>query len=176
MTSNPAVARLHQWPVPVSMTLTGTLRFVADRAAEEVGVSAGACVNLLTTRGRRITSVATDPVAERLSALHDRFDDNPGAAAWARGAAVAVTGSNHQQPWSAWRRQAIELGAPSVLFAALCTPQRVLGTLMVYSPRPDAYRRSDEEMLDGYARDAAILIDETQSARTQFIRTAKTKR
>ncbi|MCV7279948.1 GAF domain-containing protein [Mycolicibacterium flavescens] len=162
MTSNPAVARLHHWPAPASMTLTGTLRFIAERAAEEVGVSSGAGVTLLTTGGRRITSVATDAVAEQLSALHDGYHGNPGSTAWLRGSAALR--------WSDWYRRATELGAPSVLVAPLRTPQRVLGVLMVYSCRPDAYRRSDEDMLDHYAGDAAILIDETQSARTQFDR------
>ncbi|OBF92498.1 hypothetical protein A5790_13490 [Mycobacterium sp. 852002-51152_SCH6134967] len=69
-----------------------------------------------------------------------------------------------------------EVGANSVLFAPLRTPQRLIGTLMVYSREIDAYRRSDADMLDRYACDAAILIDESQSAQTQFLRGAVRKR
>lgn len=170
LTSSPAVARLHQWPTTVETSLTGTLRFIADRAAGEVGVSTGAGVTLLTTTGRRITSVATDPAADRLNALFDRYEESPGATAWLRQMVVRATGSPEADRWPKWIGQAAEAGANSVLFAPLRTPQRLLGTLMVYSREVDAYRRSDADMLDRYACDAAILIDETQSAKSQFLR------
>lgn len=164
LTSSPAVARLHQWPTTVAKSLTGTLLFIADRAAKEVGVSAGAGVTLLTTSGRRITSVATDPAADRLNALFDRDHENPGTTACFMQTAVQATGSPEAERWPEWIGQAAEVGANSVMFAPLRTPQRLLGTLMVYSREIDAYRRSDADMLDRYACDAAILIDETQSA------------
>ncbi|WP_126315884.1 hypothetical protein [Mycobacterium neumannii] len=40
----------------------------------------------------------------------------------------------------------------------------------------DAYRRSDADMLDGHACDAAILIDENQSVQMHFLRDAVRKR
>jgi hypothetical protein len=161
-TTNPAVARLHRWPSAVAQSLTGTLGFIAERAADEVGVSTGAGVTLLTTTGRRITSVGTDGVAERLNALHDLYPVNPGAAAWLNSPTVCTTADVRR--WPGWLREATDMGACSVLSAPLSTPQRLLGTLMVYAGASDAYRRSDEDMLARYARDAGILIDETQAA------------
>ncbi|MGE2720293.1 GAF domain-containing protein [Mycolicibacterium celeriflavum] len=188
LATSPAVARLLQWPATVARTLTGTLRFIADRASEEVGVSTGAGVTLLTTTGRRITSVATDPLADQLNALFDRHHENPAATAWfghivigvrvgvGVGVGPGTIGSPEAERWPEWVEQAAAIGARSVLFAPLRTPQRLLGTLMVYSQNPDAYRRSDADMLDRYAGDAAILIDETQSAQTQFLRGTGAKR
>lgn len=176
LTANPAVARLHRWPATVARTLTGTLRFIADRAAEEVGVSTGGGVTLLTTTGRRITSVATDPIADQLNGLFDRHHENPAATAWFGCTVVGAIGSPEAAEWPAWVEQAAEIGARSVLFAPLRTSERLLGTLMVYSQDAEAYRRSDADMLDRYATDAAILIDETQSAQTQFLRGAVAKR
>ncbi|OBB41521.1 GAF domain-containing protein [Mycobacterium sp. 852002-51961_SCH5331710] len=176
LTANPAVARLHRWPATVARTLTGTLRFIADRAAEEVGVSMGGGVTLLTTTGRRITSVATDPIADQLNGLFDRHHENPAATAWFGCTVVGAIGSPEAAEWPAWVEQAAEIGARSVLFAPLRTSERLLGTLMVYSQDAEAYRRSDADMLDRYATDAAILIDETQSAQTQFLRGAVAKR
>ena len=174
--TSPAVARLHRWPAAMAQTLTGTLEFVADRAAEEVGISAGAGITLLTTGGRRITSSATDPLAEQLNALHDRHPEGPCSTAWLTRATVHATEAGNAQRWRDWVQHAAALGARSVLVAPLCTAQRLLGTLMVYSREAGAYRRSDELMLDDYARDAAILIDETQSARAQFFRATQAKR
>ena len=172
--TSPAVARLHRWPAALAQTLTGTLQFIADRAAEEVGVSRGAGITLLTTAGRRITSAATDPVAERLNALPERYPQNPATAAWST--RCTVNAADGAGTWPDWIQQAAALGAGSMLVAPLCTAQRLLGTLMVYSDGPGAYRRSDELMLDSYARDAAILIDETQAARSQFVHATQTKR
>ena len=174
--TSPAVARLHRWPAAMAQTLTGTLDFIAHRAAEEVGISAGAGITLLTTAGRRITSSATDSLAEQLNALHDRHPQNPCIAAWSTRSTVHATRGDDALRWPGWVDQAAGLGAHSVLIAPLCTAQRLLGTLLVYSREPGAYRRSDELMLDSYARDAAILIDETQSARAQFFRATRAKR
>lgn len=89
---------------------------------------------------------------------------------------MAPSNSPAAERWPHWVDQAADIGANSALFAPLQTPQRLLGTLMVYSHEVDAYRRSDADMLDRYASDAAILIDETQSAQTYFIKGAAAKR
>ncbi|ANI40418.1 hypothetical protein MYVA_3280 [Mycolicibacterium vaccae 95051] len=56
---------------------------------------------MLTTDGRRITSVATDVTGEHLDALHDRYRDNPCAEAW-RHAAVVRAASSTPTRWPLW--------------------------------------------------------------------------
>jgi GAF domain-containing protein len=141
----------------VAHTLPGALKFITQRAAEDVGRSCGAGLNLLTGSGRRISSVATDPIAERLNALHDLHVDNPCATAWSDRRLV--------------RLDAFEIGdqtVESMLVAALSTETRLLGTLLVYSRAPAAYSASDEKVLACLADDAAILINEVQLAQSQF--------
>jgi GAF domain-containing protein len=153
-----------------SNNLTGALHFIVERAAADIGTSRGAGLSLLTGGGRRITSAATDPMAERLNALHDRCFENPCVAAWAGRTTVRVDAQHDDPSWTAWLVAARDVGATSVLVAPLSTTKRLLGTLMVFSPEPDAYTDSDERMLAGYANDAAILIDEIQSACDQMSR------
>jgi hypothetical protein len=61
----------------------------------------GCGMSMLTTDGRRITSVATDVTGEHLDALHDRYRDNPCAEAW-RHAAVVRAASSTPTRWPLW--------------------------------------------------------------------------
>jgi hypothetical protein len=58
-----------------------------------------------------------------------------------------------------------ELGVPRVLVAPLCTGNRRLGSVLVYSTDPAAYRGVEEAALAMMAHEAAALIDETQNMR-----------
>lgn len=159
----PPSAAAHSIPC-FTHTLPGALELITQRAAEDVGASCGAGLNLLTGSGRRITSVATDPVAEQLNALHDQRFENPCATAWSDRGLV--------------RLEAVEIGdqtVGSMLVAALATETRLLGTLLVYSDVPAAYSASDETMLARSADDAAILINKVQLAQSHFHRLTENK-
>jgi len=70
--------------------ITTTLRGIAARCAVAVPTATGCGVSLLTTDARRITSVATDLLGERVLELHDRCRDDPGTSAWLHGNVIRV--------------------------------------------------------------------------------------
>jgi hypothetical protein len=140
--------------------ITATLRDVAARCAASVPAATGCGVTLLTTDARRITSVATDLVGERVLELHDRCRNNPGTSAWLRGNVIRVAAASGPQPYEPWVELAGRLGVRSVLAAALSTIDRQLGTVMLYSTEDDAFREVDATALGSFARDAAALVDD----------------
>ncbi|MGE2833360.1 GAF domain-containing protein [Mycobacterium sp. SMC-4] len=147
---------VRQIPPPVA-AVTTVLRDVARDGLSNTPRSTGCGVNLLTVDGRRITSAATDPVAERLNALYDSYRENPCTTAWLNDQVVAADLSRSQP--SLWATCALELGVRSIMATALRTPDRLLGTVLVYSTDSDAYRDDDQDVLLMFARTAALRID-----------------
>jgi GAF domain-containing protein len=139
--------------------ITTTLRGVAGRCAAAMPAATGCGVNLLTTDGRRITSVATDLLGERVLELHDRCQDNPATSAWLRGNVVRIGAAPGPRRYDCWVELSGQLGVRSVLAAALSTPDRLLGTVLLYSVSDDAFCADDERTLSSLARDAAALVD-----------------
>ena len=143
--------------------LTFTLRVLAHRCVSLFPGTAGCGITLLTTDGRRITSVATDRVAERLIALHDANPQNPCANAWRHNTVRRAQHSATRLGWAPWMAAARGLGLRSVLAAPLCAPQRRLGTVFVYSTHPDSYRHGHGPLLAEFAAAAALDIDRCQT-------------
>ena len=150
-------------------TVDGALRLIAERA---VGLSAasadderGCGLILLTRGGRRITSVGTDALAERLSALYDEHCENPCRAAWHGRTTIRAAAPGDGECQHAWMSEASRLGARSILCAAMVTGDRLLGTITVHSSRVGAFSPADEDRLRAYANAAAVLIDEIQAVR-----------
>ncbi len=135
--------------------ITTTLCQVAARCVESVPRAGGCGINLLTTDGRRITSVATDSVSEQLIALHDRYPDNPGMSAWLGRNVIRADAPDESDGYGSWSTRAGQLGVRSVLAAALATGDRLLGTITVYSVEPGAFFGVDEWQLATFAGEAA---------------------
>jgi hypothetical protein len=126
-----------------------------------VPVSAGCGISLLTSDCRRITSVATDSVAERLNALHDLYQDNPYTSAWRHGVAMWADANTtgDEAGWAQWGVEARYLGVGSLLATTFGTEARRLGVLTIYSPEPEAYGPSDIETVTLFAVAAAHEIE-----------------
>jgi hypothetical protein len=152
----------------VGSTVAAALEFIIERAARDIGPSSGAGLSLLTVNGRRITSVATDPTAERLNTLHDLSIGSPCKTAHFGRTVVRVGAMPLDEPWSRTITVTSDIRVGSMMVAAVHTETRLLGTLLVYSREPAAYTCADETRLRECARDAAILVDEVQSARAAF--------
>jgi hypothetical protein len=142
--------------------LTSTLQALAHRCALLIPGTAGCGITLLTNDGRRITSVATDRVAERLNAMHDVNPQNPCASAWIHNTVRRAHSSVTRLGWAPWMATAQGLGVRSVLAAPLCAPQRRLGWVFVYSTRADAYRHGHQRALTTFAAAAAVEVDRCQ--------------
>lgn len=143
--------------------LTSTLRVLAHRCVSLIPGTTGCGITLLTTDGRRITSVSTDRVAERLSALGDVNPQNPCASAWMDDTVRRAHSSATRLGWAPWMATARGLGVGSVLAAPLRTPRRRLGSVFVYASRADTYRHSHGPLLAAYAAAAALDIERSQT-------------
>ncbi|BBX69890.1 GAF domain-containing protein [Mycolicibacterium psychrotolerans] len=143
--------------------MTSTLQALAHRCASLIPGTAGCGMTLLTADGRRITSVATDRVAERLNALHDVNPQNPCASAWMHDTVRRAHSSVTRLGWAPWMASAQGMGVRSVLAAPLCTPRRRLGWVFVYSTRADSYRHGHGRLLTTFAAAAAHRVDRCQN-------------
>jgi GAF domain-containing protein len=140
--------------------ITTTLRDVAARCVAAVPAAAGCGVTLMTTDGRRITSVATDLIGDGVLGLHDRCRDNPGTSVWLSGNVIRLDGASVAGRHELWAEHVGRLGVRSVLAAALSTADRMLGTVMLYSLHDDAFCEVDEGTLSSCAHEAATLVDD----------------
>ncbi|MGE2731292.1 GAF domain-containing protein [Mycolicibacterium vaccae] len=144
-------------PAPQVDPVTSVLRDTAREGGAVVPQSTGCGINLLTSDGRRITSAATDRIAERLNALYDAYRENPCSTALLSGTVVATDLS--RPSLSLWATRAAELGVRSIMTTALRTPERMLGTVLVYSTGDEAFRPGAADMFLMFARTAALRID-----------------
>jgi hypothetical protein len=146
-------------PTPVP-ALTSTLDAAVRRCTEILPGATGCGMNLLTTDGRRITSAATDPVAERLNALHDFHRENPGAGAWLRNTVVSANFPEDSPTWGLWAALAYDLGVRSLLAAPISTGARSLGTILVHSTSSTVHRLTGGDRLATFARAVAVSLDD----------------
>ena len=144
---------------PLISALHATIR----RCIDVVPGASGCGLSLLTTDGRRITSVATDRVAERLKALLDLHDENPCATAWLRGATLWTDMPAADGGWDNWQADVRALGVKSVLTVSLADNTRQLGVLILYSTAGSALRPADATALDTVAAQSAAEIAACQS-------------
>lgn len=139
-------------------TVTTALATMTSVAADTIGHSTGAGLSLLDSDGRRITSAATDPLAELLDDLQYQLDEGPCLTAWREGRFIRSEPDADEQRWPSWTRAARAEGMRSFMSAALLVGERSLGALKVYSTAADAYSDKDADLLRRFARQAAIFV------------------
>lgn len=142
--------------------LTSMLERAAHDCAALLPASTGCALNLLTTDGRRITSVTTTRTGGELNALCDQMPDNPCTRAWQTTDVVLADTLAGPQRWSGWLARAHGLGVRTVLAATLRTHERRIGSVAVYSPMPNAFALSEVKVFADFASDAAHHIDACQ--------------
>ncbi|MEH3139800.1 MAG: GAF domain-containing protein [Mycobacterium kyogaense] len=153
--------------VPVPSPVMSLLRAVAREGAQLFPGFTGCGITLMATDGRRITSVGSDHVAERLTALHDEHPDNPSASAWAHGCVRRAQCSVTRLAWAGWMTHARRQEVRSVVTAPLCVADRQLGTILLYSTTRNAFRHGGDTALSAFAEAVAIDIDGCQSQQSR---------
>ncbi|MFB1298280.1 GAF domain-containing protein [Mycobacterium sp. pW049] len=147
---------------PTVAPLTSLLHEVTHHCAALLPMATGCALSLLTTDGRRITSVATNRTGEELSSLCERMPENPCSSAWRdSGVVVAQTLAGSAQ-WSAWLAHARSLGIQTVLTSALHAGERRIGTVSVFSSDPTAFSSTDAGVFAESAARVAHRIDACQ--------------
>jgi GAF domain-containing protein len=143
-------------------TIDTTVELVTTLAAETIPATTGAGVTLVDARGKRSVA-ASDPLVERADALQYQFDSGPCLTAWRDQVTVRVDDTGGETRWPLWTAAVAELNLRAMLSAPLITKGTAIGAIKVYSDQPAAYDAPAEHLLELFARQAAILLSNTQA-------------
>ncbi|MGY4646510.1 GAF and ANTAR domain-containing protein [Mycobacterium sp. URHB0021] len=144
-------------------TVDTALRLITSLAKDTLVGSTGSGITLMSTTGGRMTSAATEPIVERLDALQYDLDEGPCLTAWHDRAIVCSDDLSSEERWPVWSARASAAGARSVLSAAICTADRALGAIKVYSTAVATFDGTSQDILGRFADQAAILVSNLQT-------------
>lgn len=144
-------------------TIDTTIELVTTLVAQTIPGTTGAGLTLVDARGKR-TTAASDPLVEQADALQYQFDSGPCLTAARDQVSIRIDDTNADTRWPQWTAAAaVGLGVRAVLSVPLRTRGVGIGAIKVYSSQPDAYDSRAEQLLELFARQAAILLINTQT-------------
>ena len=143
-------------------TIDTTIELVTTLATETIPSTAGAGVTLVDARGKRSVA-ASDPWVERADELQYEFDSGPCLTAWRDQVTVRVDDTGDETRWPQWTAAVAELDVRAMMSVPLVTKGPAIGAIKVYSGQPGAYNAAAEHVLELFARQAAILLSNTQA-------------
>jgi GAF domain-containing protein len=143
-------------------TIDSTIELVTTLATETIPATAGAGVTLVDSDGKRSVA-ASDPLVERADALQYQYDSGPCLTAWRDQVTVRVDDTDGETRWPQWTAAVAELELRAILSVPLVTNGTAIGAIKVYSGQPTAYNARTEHVLELFARQAAILLGNTQA-------------
>jgi GAF domain-containing protein len=149
-------------------TINTTIELVTTLVTQTIPATSGAGVTLVDGRGKR-TTAASDPLVEQADELQYQFDSGPCLTAWRDQVSVRVDDVDSETRWPQWTAAVAGLGVRSVLSAPLLTQDvgttqgTGIGAIKVYSAQPNVYDQRAEQLLELFARQAAILLANTQT-------------
>jgi GAF domain-containing protein len=143
-------------------TIDTTIKLVTTLAAESIPATTGAGVTLVDARGKR-SMTASDPLVERADTLQYQFDSGPCLTAWRDQVTVRVDDTDGETRWPLWTAAVAELDLRAMLSVPLIVSGTAIAAIKVYSGQPAAYNTRAERLLELFARQAAILLSNTQA-------------
>ena len=143
-------------------TIGSTIELVTQLAAETIPATAGAGLTLVDSRGKRSVA-ASNPLVQKADLLQYELDDGPCLTAWRDQTTVLIDDMTAETRWPGWCAAAAELGQRSMLSVPLVAGGTAIGAIKVYSHQRHAYDARAERVLSLFARQAAILLANTQS-------------
>jgi GAF domain-containing protein len=143
-------------------TIDTALELVTALAATTTAGTLGAAVTLVDEHGRR-SRAATNSACEQADTLQYELDEGPCLTAWRTGEVVRIDDTTTDGRWPRWNEAAGRLGVRSVLSAPLLVGGESIGAMKVYCERPTNYGPHDEHVMRLLARQAAILLANSQS-------------
>lgn len=141
-------------------TIDTTIQLVTTLAAETIPGTAGAGVTVMDGRGVRSVA-ASNPLVERSDALQYELDAGPCITAGLDRVTVRVDDVTTDDRWPEWCAAVRSLGVSSVLSVPLAAGGTSIGAIKVYSGRPRAFDERAEQVLELFARQAAVLLVNT---------------
>jgi GAF domain-containing protein len=137
-----------------------TIQLVTALAAETIPGTAGAGVTVMDGRGVRSVA-ASNPLVERADALQYELDAGPCITAGHDRVTIRVDDVTTDDRWPDWCSAVRTLGIGSVLSVPLAAGGTSIGAIKVYSDRPGAFDDRAEQVLELFARQAAVLLVNT---------------
>ncbi len=143
-------------------TVDTTIELVTTLVTRTVPGTTGAGVTLVDDRGKR-TTAASDPLVEQADALQYQFDSGPCLTAWRDQMSIRIDDTSSETRWPQWTAAVAGLNVRAVLSVPLRTGAAAIGAMKVYSAQPNAYDARAEQLLELFAKQAAILLANTQT-------------
>ena len=141
-------------------TIDTTIQLVTALAAETIPGTAGAGVTVMDGRGVRSVA-ASNPLVEQADALQYELDSGPCITAGLDRVTIRVDDATTDERWPEWCAAVRTLGVRSVLSVPLAADGTSIGAIKVYSDQPGAFDGRAEQVLELFARQAAVLLVNT---------------
>ena len=148
--------------VLASETVETIVELVIRSAVATIPGTTGAGVTLMDARGARSVA-ASDALVEQADALQYELDTGPCLTSWRDRVTVRIDDLTTETRWPQWCAAASGLGVRAMLSVPLVTEGVSTGAIKVYSTAPDVYDERDEHLLTLFAKQAAILLVNTQT-------------
>jgi GAF domain-containing protein len=133
------------------------VRLLARAVRVSLPGATGAGVTILDSRGRRVSSGATDDIVKRADALQYELGSEE---------AVIVTDVSIDPRWPDWRESVRNLPVKSATSVPLVAGNETIGAMKVYSDRPGSFGDETVLALELFAGPAATLLSNIQASET----------
>lgn len=143
-------------------TVDTAVALVTTLAETAIAGTAGAGVTIVDEQEQR-SKAASNEIVEQADALQYELDEGPCLTAWRTRQLVRVDDTGTDTRFPRWSTAVVRLGVRSVLSVPLVVDDETLGAIKVYSGQPANYDQDDERVMRLFARQAAILLANTQS-------------
>jgi len=146
-------------------TIGTAIELVTLLARETISATAEAGVTLVDDHGKRSMAASNSSVQEA-DLLQYELDEGPCLTAWRDQATVRIDDVATETRWARWCAAAAKLGLRSMLSVPLVAGGTAIGAIKVYSHQRHAYDARAERVLSLFARQAAILLANSQALTT----------
>lgn len=141
-----------------------TITSVLCQLQAAVGAEHGGA--LLLGPGNAIESAdGSDDVVARADAIQADLGEGPDLTLVEDGTSLLVRDTHDEPRWPRWAEAVAALGLRSLVTVKLSTRDHVLGSVNLYSSRPDAFGDDDREVAEDLARRAAVTVSASITAR-----------
>ena len=104
------------------------------------------------------TAAATDPIVAKVDAIQMDIGEGPDVSVLEDRLSVIVDDTHGDNRWPHWAGLVAEAGIRSLLSVRMYTSETVVGTLNLYSLRPNAFDTDDQDVAHILARHAAVAL------------------
>lgn len=135
-----------------------TVEKVCDYALQAIDCDYAGVIFLHRKKNAIETIAATDPLIEKLDQIQMEIGQGPDIEALTNRLSVIVSDTTAESRWPQWAEMVASAGIRSLLNVRLHTSDETLGTLNLYSRKPDKFDTDDQASAHIIARHAAVAI------------------